>query len=352
MQFVIGATFEAVLEVKDAEPEEIANVAPAVRKLTLREAAREDRADYANKVMGVSADAGNKMPEAAALAGDGTKEDGAKEPEVGKAANADGLSRVDEPEEPTAVAGQTMTAQTPGANQELTEADVVGADVVVADVVVAGAQGSDPAPEVIAAEAEPDSARATTEVVAEPAVVEAKAKVVTEPAVVKEADTEVRPEKHAVTIAERLARSAPQTPSVRGGNQQILARVREQMLSHGNLVRNLAQQLEEVKRQLCAQKLMTAELTQQRDELKATADAAKKQLAEVKGGYSKKAEQLEKELAALNEMGQLLRAKSEADDKAVAELAALLETASGTAGDASQINEHLAMPVPGASSHS
>jgi DNA-binding protein H-NS len=117
------------------------------------------------------------------------------------------------------------------------------------------------------------------------------------------------------------------------------------MLSHGNTVRSLAQQLEEAKRQLSAQKVMTGESAQQRDELQAAAAAARKELAEAKQSYAKKIEQLEKEMLALNEMVGLLRAKSEADDKAVAELAALVDAVSGTALEGSQSGEHVSVPM-------
>jgi len=330
MQFVIGATFQVLLEVKEPGPEEVANAAPA-RRLIARETAREDTANYANKVMGMNGVAGKKMVETAALASPG-----APDPDLATAkANAKPLSSADETEGPTAVAEKTGTA---GAIEGLTEADAVED----------GAQGGGS-----------DSKAVAGEVLAEKAAAEAAVAVRAEPAAAEEI-AEVQEEKHKVTIAERLARSAPTAPAapaepaapaapaaqiIRGGNQKVLARVREQMLSHGNTVRSLAQQLEEAKRQLSAQKVMTGESAQQRDELQAAAAAARKELAEAKQSYAKKIEQLEKEMLALNEMVGLLRAKSEADDKAVAELAALVDAVSGTALEGSQSGEHVSVPM-------
>jgi hypothetical protein len=327
MQFVIGATFQVLLEVKEPGPEEVANAAPA-RRLIARETAREDTANYANKVMGMNGVSGKKMEETAALASPG-----APDPDLATAkAKAKPLSSADETEGPTAVAEKTGTA---GAIEGLTEADAVED----------GAQGGGSDAEAVAGE-----------VLAEKAAAEAAVAVRAEPAAAEEI-AEVQEEKHKVTIAERLARSAPAAPAapaepaapaaqiIRGGNQKVLARVREQMLSHGNTVRSLAQQLEEAKRQLSAQKVMTGESAQQRDELQAAAAAARKELAEAKQSYAKKIEQLEKEMLALNEMVGLLRAKSEADDKAVAELAALVDAVSGTALEGSQSGEHVSVPM-------
>jgi hypothetical protein len=322
MQFVIGATFQVLLEVKEPGPEEVADAAPA-RRLIAREPARGDTANYANKVMGMNEVAGKKLVETAALAGAGVED---PDLATGKA-NAEALSQVDEPKGSTAaVAEETGTA-------EVIEG-LTGADAVEDE-----AQCGGPTREALAA-------KTAAQTGAPPVAVEPVA--------------EVLAEKHKVTIAERLARSAPVAPvasapavqTVRVGNQEVLARVREHMLSHGTTVRSLAQQLEEVKHQLSAQKVMMAELAQQRDESQAAAAAARKQLAEVEGTYAKRVEHLEKELAGLNEMVVVLGAKSEADDKAVAELAALVEAVSGTALDASQINEHLPMPVRAAPTRS
>jgi regulator of replication initiation timing len=332
MQFVIGATFEVLLEIKDAEPkknddkkgvkiprpQESASESQSERPLIARPAPSADTANYASNVMGVTLGAAKKIQE-------------------------------------TAASAQASTTTAAAAIEQLTEADSIEHELH---------DGG----------ANPDTVGRQS-AAAGPAAADAAAA--------------VQEENHKVTIAERLARSAPAEPSAIGvtaqsavsaapspqagdaemltkptvaemidpddailpaKNQEILARVRNHLLSHGKTVHTQTQQLEEVYRQLNAQKATSAELVQERDALQAAVAAAQKRLAEAEQSHTKKLEQLEKELAALNQTIGLMQAKSEADDKAVAELALLMEALTGGenlagASDIRGIGKNVSHPV-------
>jgi hypothetical protein len=112
-----------------------------------------------------------------------------------------------------------------------------------------------------------------------------------------------------------------------GKNQEILAQVRARVLKQGQTLQSQVHQLEETTRQLAEQK------------------AANERSA-------KEVESMRTELTSLRKMVQILQAKSEADDKAIAELAGLLgadagmpavtDQASNEEGDTAKMRARLA----------
>jgi len=114
-----------------------------------------------------------------------------------------------------------------------------------------------------------------------------------------------------------------------GKNQELVAQVKSRFLKQHQAMKSQVQQMEEHNRQLADQKAQIEELGRQRDALHAMFVKAGQQLSEEQERSAREIESLRREVLQLRENQQALQAKSESDDRAIAELAALLDSEAG-----------------------
>jgi hypothetical protein len=124
------------------------------------------------------------------------------------------------------------------------------------------------------------------------------------------------------------------TPATSGGidpnkNHELVARVKSRFLKQHDAMRTHAQQIEDSNRLLSEQKAQLEDLGRQRDALHAMFVKAGQQLSEEQQRSAREIESLRREVLELRENQRALHAKSESDDLAIAELAALLESEPG-----------------------
>ena len=114
-----------------------------------------------------------------------------------------------------------------------------------------------------------------------------------------------------------------------GSHHEVVAKVRARFLGQNQALQSQGKQLEEIRQQL-------TDITHQRDQLRSTLTDAQNETARQQANNSQRIARLETELAAARQTVKLLQAKSQDDDKAIAELVALLESAPDMAPAAGQ----------------
>lgn len=168
-----------------------------------------------------------------------------------------------------------------------------------------------PEADVLSAEAPVDSPHAEPSPQAAPLQSEPTA------AVASSLEAAPREEKHMTTAASSDAASQ-NVPT--GNHHQVVAKVRAKLLGQNQALQSQGKQLDETRRHM-------AEITNDRDQLRSALDNAQSETARQQAQNAQRIASLETELTAARHTIQLLQAKSDDDDKAIAELVALLEGA-------------------------
>jgi hypothetical protein len=110
-------------------------------------------------------------------------------------------------------------------------------------------------------------------------------------------------------------------PAYAAKNQEVLARVKALYVKQHQSLQTQLHSLEENNRNLSSQAAALADLTRQVEEFKSRLAQSDQLLNEERQKSARNAEAIQGELVALRETVKILQAKSDADDKAIAELA-------------------------------
>jgi hypothetical protein len=110
-------------------------------------------------------------------------------------------------------------------------------------------------------------------------------------------------------------------PAYAAKNQEVLARVKALYVKQHQSLQTQLHSLEENNRHLSGQAAALADLSRQVEEFKSRLAQSDQQLNEERQKSAQNAEAIQGELTALRETVKILQAKSDADDKAIAELA-------------------------------
>ncbi|HTW94721.1 MAG TPA: PilZ domain-containing protein [Tepidisphaeraceae bacterium] len=305
-QYVIGANFEQVLKVE--EPHDENEHSPAIPRPPAQFPARKPAAaPAAQRAATQSTPAAQTAPQPAAAA-----------PAVAEPNNA----QADREKQIAAF------CESPSAEAEIAEVELIPDDEA------AKAQPAEAAPKAtVALEPNPAPAPESTPP-PDPAPAPAPAPV----AVPQRAAVSPAPQPDLVPPPMAvMPPTAVGTPEAKGKNQELLSRVKAMVLDQKNVLQTYVDQVEKAKRELEAQKIAMAELTRQRNELQAQLAHADQFLTEQK---QKAAEAVEataamtKDLSDMQQIVRTLQAKSDSDDKAIAELAALIGVQSNSASGA------------------
>jgi hypothetical protein len=134
----------------------------------------------------------------------------------------------------------------------------------------------------------------------------------------------VQPEVAPIQPIAHEAMSVRSTSAHAGRNQEILAEAKARLFNQSQVLQQKIQLLDDLDKQLGQQRAAAAELTRERNELKSQLAQAERLLAEERERSGRQMDVLFNELAALKQAMKILQVKSDADDRAIGDLAASL----------------------------
>jgi hypothetical protein len=348
-QYIIGATFEELLETtatptkpNDAAPQapvEVKPVGPRFRSLFKQAGADEAKPPEPTAPAAVAAPAAVVTPAVAEAPADVVAPAVAEAPAAPQV-----VEPVPVPSEPAVLPAVENLSET---KTDEVKAEVIPPAPVEEPKIVT--EPTPPAVESLPVVAVETKVEETPVVVATPVVEATPEVIVPAPVVVAEV---VQPEivptvaairpRAAQPVAAIRPRAAQPVAASNARNQEILAQVRARVLKQGQTLQSQVHQLDETTRQLAEQKAANADLARQRDHLQALFVKAGQELSETRSKSATEVDAIKNELASLKAMVQILQAKSDADDQAIAELAGLLGADSGLASMTQQAAEAVA----------